>query len=82
MRCGRVALYKDEATGQPRLSYQLLNAAAHFQDILEHSHAVVLAGGTMQPMSGIFDRYLIHTLHPAFHTPHPVRLCIAISVCP
>ena len=48
---GRVALSIDEKTGVASLSYQLLNASAHFQDVLDQSHAVVLAGGTMQPMS-------------------------------
>ena len=48
---GRVALYVDDKSGQAHLSYQLLNAAAHFKDVIEKSHALVLAGGTMQPMS-------------------------------
>jgi Rad3-related DNA helicase len=48
---GRIALHRDEATGQAQLSYQLLNASAHFKEIVAKSHAVVLAGGTMQVLS-------------------------------
>ena len=45
-------MYREEKTGQAKLSYQLLNASAHFKEVVEQAHAVVLAGGTMQPMTG------------------------------
>jgi chromosome transmission fidelity protein 1 len=61
---GRVAVYRDEATGRLRLSYQLLNASSHFADIVRDAHAVVLAGGTMQPMAE-YVQHLMPDLPPS-----------------
>jgi chromosome transmission fidelity protein 1 len=47
---GRITLHRDESSGALRMSYQLLNAATHFSDIVSKAHAVVLVGGTMKPM--------------------------------
>ena len=32
------------------LKFMLLNPAAHFKEIVDEAHAVILAGGTMQPV--------------------------------
>ena len=37
---------------QSKLKYLLLNPAVHFSSVLEEARAVILAGGTMQPVSG------------------------------
>jgi chromosome transmission fidelity protein 1 len=55
---GRIALYREEKTGQAKLSYQLLNASAHFKEVVEEAHAVVLAGGTMQPMTDYIQQLM------------------------
>ena len=41
----------------------MLNASCHFKDIVESCHAVVLAGGTMQPMSD-YVQHLMPSLSP------------------
>eukprot|EP00960_Hanusia_phi_P070589 767339-Hanusia_phi.AAC.4 len=61
---GKITLYKDDATGKLSLSYQLLNASTHFKEILEQAHSVVLAGGTMQPMTE-YVQQLMPTIQPA-----------------
>lgn len=47
---GRFFFSKDELTGLT-LKYMLLDPTFHFQDIVEDARAVVLAGGTMSPVS-------------------------------
>ena len=39
----------------PKLKYLALNPALHFADVVRDAHAIVLAGGTMQPMSDFTD---------------------------
>lgn len=36
---------------QSKLKYLLLNPAVHFSSVLEEARAVIIAGGTMQPVS-------------------------------
>ncbi|TIB65683.1 hypothetical protein E3P78_00503 [Wallemia ichthyophaga] len=50
-----------------RLSYQLLNGAEHFRSILDESRAVILAGGTMHPISD-FKTFLMPSLPPSRFT--------------
>jgi len=50
---GRFFFAKDDS-GSLCLKYMLLDAAYHFQDIIEDARAVILAGGTMSPVSLIF----------------------------
>jgi chromosome transmission fidelity protein 1 len=47
---GRFFFTKDENTGLA-LKYMLLDPTFHFKDIVEDARAVVLAGGTMSPVS-------------------------------
>ena len=41
--------------GQSKLKYLQLNPAVHFSSVLEEARAVVIAGGTMQPVSDRYD---------------------------
>ncbi|XP_043238264.1 ATP-dependent DNA helicase DDX11-like [Amphibalanus amphitrite] len=43
----------------PTIKYLPLNAAAQFTDIVKEARAVVLAGGTMQPVSEFRDQLLV-----------------------
>lgn len=43
--------YSKEGDGEIALRYMLLDPTYHFQDIVEDARAVVLAGGTMSPVS-------------------------------
>ncbi|TKA66525.1 hypothetical protein B0A49_09637, partial [Cryomyces minteri] len=45
------------------LKYTLLDPQNHFREIVEEARAVVLAGGTMSPMSD-YIQYLLSYLHP------------------
>ncbi|KAG0635677.1 putative ATP-dependent RNA helicase chl1 [Tuber brumale] len=42
---------KTEDKNDPCLRYMLLDPAHHFQEIVEEARAVILAGGTMEPMN-------------------------------
>ncbi|KAF9561351.1 DNA repair helicase [Agrocybe pediades] len=42
------------------LKYQLLNPAPHFKDVVEEARSVVLAGGTMSPMSDVINQLFSH----------------------
>ena len=46
--------YAIDGNSEVCLSYMLLDATQHFRDIVEESKAVILAGGTMSPVS--FER--------------------------
>jgi len=41
---------------EPTLKYSLLDPQAHFEDIVQEARAVILAGGTMSPMSDYSDQ--------------------------
>ncbi|XP_037085600.1 ATP-dependent DNA helicase DDX11-like [Pollicipes pollicipes] len=43
----------------PSIKYLALNAAAQFQSIVREARAVILAGGTMQPVSEFRDQLLV-----------------------
>lgn len=60
---GRViAKRKGGGTGQrEQLKYLLLDASAHFESVVEEAHCVVLAGGTLQPVSTL-RRHLMPSL--------------------
>ncbi|XP_012254721.2 ATP-dependent DNA helicase DDX11 isoform X2 [Athalia rosae] len=53
---GRVFLLPASTIGQAGLKFVLLNPAAHFIDIVTDARAVVLAGGTMEPISEFKDQ--------------------------
>ena len=43
--------YEKSQEGTTSLKYMLLNPAPHFQDLVQEARAVILAGGTMSPVS-------------------------------
>jgi chromosome transmission fidelity protein 1 len=59
---GRFFYSKEDAC--VTLRYMLLDPTYHFQDIVEEARAVVLAGGTMSPMSD-YEQHLLAYLHPS-----------------
>lgn len=49
---GRIFITRPEANGDAvQLKYQLLNPSSHFKEVVDHARAIVLAGGTMSPVS-------------------------------
>ncbi|KAF1937512.1 DNA repair helicase [Clathrospora elynae] len=59
---GRFFYSKDE--GSTTLKYMLLDPTFHFKDIVEEARAVILAGGTMSPMSD-YEQHLLSYLDPS-----------------
>lgn len=55
---GRFFYSKEEEDGGLSLRYMLLDPTYHFKDIVEDARAVVLAGGTMSPMSD-YEHHLL-----------------------
>ncbi|XP_046624833.1 ATP-dependent DNA helicase DDX11 [Neodiprion virginianus] len=53
---GRIFLLPASTLGQAALKFVLLNPAAHFADIVTDARAIILAGGTMEPMSEFRDQ--------------------------
>ncbi|KAI4679531.1 hypothetical protein J4E81_010337 [Alternaria sp. BMP 2799] len=60
---GRFFYAKEEISGTT-LRYMLLDPTYHFKDIVEEARAVVLAGGTMSPMSD-YEQHLLSYLDPS-----------------
>lgn len=48
---GRVVLHKHGVVSESSVKFLLLNPAVHFAEVLRECRAVVIAGGTMQPVS-------------------------------
>jgi chromosome transmission fidelity protein 1 len=59
---GRFFFSKDD-DASTTLRYMLLDPTFHFKDIVEEARAVVLAGGTMSPMSD-YEQHLLSYLPP------------------
>eukprot|EP00505_MAST-04D_sp_SCG-Rhode-Island_P001470 Stramenopile-MAST_4_protein_1470 len=57
---GRVRV-QSNADGTIWLKYIMLNPAIHFQSIVQESRSIILAGGTMQPVSGMIRDLLAVT---------------------
>ncbi|XP_078684153.1 ATP-dependent DNA helicase DDX11-like isoform X1 [Branchiostoma floridae x Branchiostoma belcheri] len=55
---GRVVINKQARLSQSSLRFLLLNPALHFSDIVQQARAVVMAGGTMQPVSEFKEHLL------------------------
>ena len=55
--------YAKEDGSSISLRYMLLDPTFHFKDIVEEARAVVLAGGTMSPMSD-YEQHLLSYLRP------------------
>jgi chromosome transmission fidelity protein 1 len=56
--------YAKEDASSVSLRYMLLDPTYHFKDIVEEARAVVLAGGTMSPMSD-YEQHLLPYLDPS-----------------
>ncbi|XP_055452978.1 ATP-dependent DNA helicase DDX11 isoform X3 [Psammomys obesus] len=55
---GRVILRRQGSVGQSSLKFLLLNPAVHFAQVVKECRAVVIAGGTMQPVSDFREQLL------------------------
>ncbi|NXB78621.1 DDX11 helicase, partial [Donacobius atricapilla] len=55
---GRVILNRQGTVGQSSLKFLLLNPAVHFAKVVEECRAVILAGGTMQPVAAFREELL------------------------
>ncbi|XP_052048411.1 ATP-dependent DNA helicase DDX11 isoform X1 [Apodemus sylvaticus] len=55
---GRVIVNRQGSVGQSSLKFLLLNPAVHFAQVVKECRAVVIAGGTMQPVSDFRDQLL------------------------
>ncbi|XP_067011549.2 ATP-dependent DNA helicase DDX11 isoform X2 [Anabrus simplex] len=53
---GRVLCARQATVGKGHLKYLLLNPAAHFSAIVKEARAVIVAGGTMQPIEEFRDQ--------------------------
>ncbi|XP_014474402.1 PREDICTED: probable ATP-dependent RNA helicase DDX11 isoform X2 [Dinoponera quadriceps] len=56
---GRIYVLPGATIGQGIVKFLLLNPAAHFHDIVKDARSVVLAGGTMEPMSEFIDQLFL-----------------------
>ncbi|XP_057557750.1 ATP-dependent DNA helicase DDX11 isoform X6 [Hippopotamus amphibius kiboko] len=55
---GRVILSRQGSLSQSSLKFLLLNPAVHFAQVVKECRAVVIAGGTMQPVSDLREQLL------------------------
>ncbi|XP_062346969.1 ATP-dependent DNA helicase DDX11 isoform X1 [Cinclus cinclus] len=55
---GRVLLNRQGTVGQSSLKFLLLNPAVHFAKVVEECRAVIIAGGTMQPVADFREQLL------------------------
>lgn len=56
---GRIYVLPGTTIGQGNIKFLLLNPAAHFHDVVRDARSVVLAGGTMEPMSEFIDQLFL-----------------------
>ncbi|XP_039302486.1 ATP-dependent DNA helicase DDX11 isoform X2 [Solenopsis invicta] len=56
---GRICILPGTTIGQGIIKFLLLNPAAHFHDIVRDARSVVLAGGTMEPISEFIDQLFL-----------------------
>ncbi|KAL6070053.1 DEAD H (Asp-Glu-Ala-Asp His) box helicase 11, variant 3 [Balamuthia mandrillaris] len=64
---GRVVVSRNAQNERhSKVQFVLLNPAAHIKEVVEDAHALILAGGTMQPLSD----YVAHLFGP-LHQPSP-----------
>ncbi|XP_069084247.1 ATP-dependent DNA helicase DDX11 [Pleurodeles waltl] len=56
---GRVIINKQGTVGQSSLKFLLLNPAVHFAEVLKECRSVIIAGGTMQPVSDFKQQLLL-----------------------
>nr|XP_033807933.1 ATP-dependent DNA helicase DDX11 isoform X2 [Geotrypetes seraphini] len=58
---GRVILNRQGTVGQSTLKFLLLNPAVHFAEVVKECRSVIIAGGTMQPVSDFKEQLLLST---------------------
>ncbi|XP_041458107.1 ATP-dependent DNA helicase DDX11-like isoform X2 [Lytechinus variegatus] len=56
---GRIVVHKKELLSQCSLRFQLLNPAVHFTDVVKEARAIIVAGGTMQPVEEFKHQLLV-----------------------
>ncbi|XP_067856041.1 ATP-dependent DNA helicase DDX11 [Heptranchias perlo] len=56
---GRVVIQRQGTVSQSSLKFLLLNPAVHFAEVVKECRAVVIAGGTMQPVADFKDQLLL-----------------------
>ncbi|KAJ8249834.1 hypothetical protein COCON_G00230500 [Conger conger] len=56
---GRVVVQRQGVLAQSSVKFLLLNPAVHFASVLKDCRAVIIAGGTMQPVSDFKDQLLL-----------------------
>ncbi|PSN32822.1 ATP-dependent DNA helicase DDX11 [Blattella germanica] len=56
---GRVVCSRQATVGRGSVKFLLLNPAAHFSDVVKEARAVIVAGGTMQPLEEFRDQLFI-----------------------
>ncbi|KAK2848365.1 hypothetical protein Q7C36_010047 [Tachysurus vachellii] len=56
---GRVVMDKQAFLAQSSVKFLMLNAAVHFAQVLQECRAVIIAGGTMQPVSDFKEQLLL-----------------------
>lgn len=56
---GRIFVIPGSTVGQGTIKFLLMNPAAHFHEIVKESRAVILTGGTMEPISEFRDQLFI-----------------------
>ncbi|KAG7522150.1 ATP-dependent DNA helicase DDX11 [Solea senegalensis] len=56
---GRVVLHRQGTLSESSVKFLLLNPAVHFAQVLKECRAVIIAGGTMQPVSDFKQELLI-----------------------
>ncbi|KAL2093534.1 hypothetical protein ACEWY4_010846 [Coilia grayii] len=56
---GRVVIQRQAYVSQCSVRFLLLNAAVHFAEVLKDCRAVIIAGGTMQPVADFKEQLLL-----------------------
>ncbi|MGH0139511.1 UNVERIFIED_CONTAM: hypothetical protein FKN15_040835 [Acipenser sinensis] len=56
---GRVVLHRQGSLAQSSLKFLMLNPAVHFSAVLQQCRAVIIAGGTMQPVADFKEQLLL-----------------------
>eukprot|EP00039_Didymoeca_costata_P011219 m.156726 g.156726 ORF g.156726 m.156726 type:complete len:823 (-) comp15104_c0_seq2:1730-4198(-) len=69
---GRIVVSIGSSIGKSSLKFLLLNSSIYFEEILEQCRAVVVAGGTMEPIDDFIDRIV---------SPKLIRPKVSIFSC-
>lgn len=61
---GRILLVKNTDKLQCKLQFLLLNASSNFSDLIKEARSIIVAGGTMKPVSEFRERLFINAGAP------------------